>query len=357
MRGREHVCRPAFELESLHRPPAGGVEPIRGQIAGGHRYVRTDASEAVARPRGARCSRRRRRPLAARPSGRRARERRPSHRSHVPSLLRLRLRPDRRRRRRPARTRASPRRPRARPNRSPRRGGSLARGRREARCSARVVGCAPVPNARPGSTTTAVSPTGALDPRRTDPDAAGTHRPVELLPAIFPAGRDRLRARAGERAAERDLPGVVRVHGELCPVVAPELLETRGRVLEEQCARDLEVGRVDEDRDALEVAQRSALFSRRKKPSFSSGVGVRLGAEAAIELLDQATLLVVERRRHRDVEADVERPAAATAQRGHAVALQDTHLARLRAGRDLELDRSPRSRRRTSSSRALRRSS
>ena len=60
-----------------------------------------------------------------------------------------------------ARSRVGPPRSRARPSRSRRRAGCHARGRASSSTQSRVVGCAPVPNARPGSITTAGRSTAA----------------------------------------------------------------------------------------------------------------------------------------------------------------------------------------------------
>ena len=81
---------------------------------------------------------------------------------------------------------------------------------------------------------------------------------MKLLPAILPTFRHRLGAHAGEHAAELSFVAALRVHDELGAAALDALLEAR-RALEEPRARDLEIVGRDGERDALEVAQRSAL--------------------------------------------------------------------------------------------------
>ena len=77
----------------------------------------------------------------------------------------------------------------------------------------RVVGCAPVPNARPGSITTASASPGGVLPRRPDPERADPDRAVELAPAILPAGLDL--GRTARRKRAEHARGGLAVGGEL----------------------------------------------------------------------------------------------------------------------------------------------
>ena len=76
----------------------------------------------------------------------------------------------------PARSRASPPRSRARPSRSRRRAGSPRSSSPSSSRQSRVVGCAPVPNARPGSMTIAIAPAGGCShggPTQSGPTRTG----------------------------------------------------------------------------------------------------------------------------------------------------------------------------------------
>ena len=80
---------------------------------------------------------------------------------------------------------------------------------------ARVVGCAPVPNARPGSTTTELSPSGAGNhggPIQSPPACTGRWNSFQR--SSHP-GRDGLRPDIRERLANDDLAGVVGEDGQL----------------------------------------------------------------------------------------------------------------------------------------------
>ena len=229
----------------------------------------------------------------------------------VRSRRRPRRRPRRDRLRRRERTRAGRQRRRRPRSRSPRRGGSRARAPASSSMHARVVGCAPVPNARPGSTTTDELVGRRRDPRRADPEAAGAHRAMELLPAVFPAGAtgsDRTSenaARTRGLARRRRCRRRARRRG-----VEPRSSSPAGKRSTSHAAASSPRASGTAQRDAAEPAQRSALFRRPKKPSSSSGFGcVGLGAERPVDVLEQAALLVVEGGRHRDVEPDVERAA------------------------------------------------
>jgi hypothetical protein len=93
---------------------------------------------------------------------------------------------------------------------------------------------------------------------------------VELLPAILPAALDRLDGRLRKGLADLVDALAVDVDGELRRVAVAPLLEAGGRMRDEPRARDLGLGRGDDEGDANEPAQRSALFRRLKKPSSSS---------------------------------------------------------------------------------------
>ena len=80
-----------------------------------------------------------------------------------------------------------------------------------------VVGCPPVPNARPGSITTAIASVVGVLPRRADPEPADADRLVELPPAVLPVVLDVGGCGAAERLPDPLLAGGVRVGGELEP--------------------------------------------------------------------------------------------------------------------------------------------
>ena len=136
---------------------------------------------------------------------------------------------------------------------------------------ARVVGCAPVPNARPGSTTTAGSPAGG-----------GSHGgPIQSPPARARGGgtafqrsshppRRARRARAETRARISASPAVSVYTASSSDASCLALLEAcRERSMSH--ARAISASAVgNEDGDAADAAQRSALFRRLKNPSPSS---------------------------------------------------------------------------------------
>ncbi len=101
---------------------------------------------------------------------------------------------------------------------------------------------------------------GRADPERADPDG-----PVELTPALFPAGLDRLRGDVGERCPQTLLTGLVGVDRKL----AVALFEAFGMELEQLGSGWLEQVRRDREDDPAELAlaQRNALFSLSKNPS------------------------------------------------------------------------------------------
>ena len=135
----------------------------------------------------------------------------------------------------------------------------------------RVVGCAPVPKARPGSTTTASASAGGELPRRPDPQRADPNRAVELAPAVLPAGFDLDRV-ARRESAEDTLAGIP-VGGQLELAGMLDLLEAFRGELEEPRAKLLGRLRRDSDRGA---DQRNALFSFSKKPSSARYVSSSL---------------------------------------------------------------------------------
>ena len=112
----------------------------------------------------------------------------------------------------------------------------------------RVVACAPVPNARPGSITTASASVRRLLPRRTDPEAPDPHAVMESAPRVLPALGDVVDRDDVE--AERRLVGV---DGER----AVELLDA----LREDVEQERELGLAADDDDtasaerALELAE------------------------------------------------------------------------------------------------------
>ena len=78
-----------------------------------------------------------------------------------------------------------------------------------------VVGCAPVPNARPGSMTTASASRRRLHPRRADPEAADADRPVEARQRSSQPASTSAPCAAAEEVPEALLAGCVGVGGEL----------------------------------------------------------------------------------------------------------------------------------------------
>ena len=160
MRRPERVCRPALELEPFVRRPARRPRRVSGEVAGRHGSPRRRPPKERSRPYRARCSRRGRRWRGADRGGRRRDARRCRRRSRRPSPRATSTAtgsesiattgPN------PSFAAATARTPEPQPA-SRRLAGSI---RDSSSMQARVVGCAPVPNARPGSTTTAVSPAG-----------------------------------------------------------------------------------------------------------------------------------------------------------------------------------------------------
>ena len=198
-------------------------------------------------------------------------EPRPRRRSRRVPRRRLDARPGRGRPRGPARSRASPPRSRARPSRSRRRAGSRARAVGSSSRQSRVVACAPVPNARPGSITTALDARRAASPTAARPRAA-RRAPAGGSRASAPPSRPPRRRRAPRRtrAQSRSSPASSVYAASSSAVGVLELLEALREELEHQRARRL--GALDRHGrgDAAERAQRNALFSFSKNPSSAS---------------------------------------------------------------------------------------
>ena len=114
----------------------------------------------------------------------------------------------------------------------------------------RVVACAPVPNARPGSITTAIASGFGLLPGRPHPQRPDPDGPVEGAPALLPASLDLVRTCAAERRPQPLLPARVGVGDELDAVGAVLLLEALGEELEHDRAGALGLGRRNADGDA-----------------------------------------------------------------------------------------------------------
>ena len=159
---------------------------------------------------------------------------------------------------------------------------------------ARVVGCPPVPNARPGSTTTARCARGRIDPRRADPEAAGRDRPVELPPAVLPAVADGLGSRLRERVDDRRDAVVRDVHRELGRIAvrrSPRSLPVHARRAMRVRSRPRPLGRrrrrggCRSAERALQAAEEAAVLVARP---------VRVVVERLVQLLDESALLVVE---------------------------------------------------------------
>ena len=112
----------------------------------------------------------------------------------------------------------------------------------------RVVACAPVPNAWPGSITTASASGVRVEPRRADPERADPHGLVELAPGVLPAGLDRLAGGVRRRPSRRRRsPSGVRVGGQLERARPSRLLEPVRAELEEAGPRLLAA--LDRDAD------------------------------------------------------------------------------------------------------------
>ncbi len=184
--------------------------------------------------------------------------------------------PRRRRPRRPARSRVVPPRSRARRSRSRRRARLPRSSSWSSSRQSCVVGCAPVPNARPGSITTESEPElGASQggPIHSDPIS---HGPVEALPLVLPAFGDRLHPNVAEPRPQARRPCLVRERGQLDRIALAE-------------PRRTPPGRARASRPSLPRPDRQAPGSRREAGS----------AERALQLLEEALVRAVGLRRWR----------------------------------------------------------
>ena len=178
---------------------------------------------------------------------------------------------------------------------------------------ARVVGWAPVPNARPGSTTTEVSPGGDRLPGWPDPQASDAHGPMERTPALLPAREDGLRCHlVGERGAYPLGSGLVRVDGELGHATGGgALLESARSELQEAAAGELGVRGGHAERDSEEIrssAQRALQPAEEALILVVRLIGLR--PRLLPEVFEEPSLLFGQFRRKRDIEPDVEVAAA-----------------------------------------------
>ena len=185
-----------------------------------------------------------------------------------------------------------------------------------------------VPNARPGSITTAIASPARRLPRRADPEPAdATGRWNARQRSSQPSSTSSCRAPPNAARAAAS-PRRVGVRGELDAAVVLDLLEALREELEQSRARLLGLRRRRPSTETRRQAQRNALFSLSKKPSSSRSV--RLLVDVALELLEQAPLLVVEPPRHGDVDEHALVAAAEALEHGHAAARAGRDLARLR---------------------------
>ena len=184
---------------------------------------------------------------------------------------------------------------------------------------ARVVGCAPVPNARPGSTTTDGSSGGGDihgGPIQSPPARTGRWNSFQRSSQPADTSSD---LNVGERVADRRLAGVVGEDGKLLGPADRSLLEPVGEAVEEPRRCDLYC--VVRPRCPAPAARRGGARSAQRALQAAEealvlvGLGcVGIRAERAVDVLEQAPLLGVEGGRHRDVEPDVQRAATCSAQ-------------------------------------------
>ena len=191
-------------------------------------------------------------------------------------------------------------------------------------------GASPVPNARPGSITTASASAGGVShggPIQSGPTRTGwwNARQRSSQPASTSVG-----ARAAEEVPEPLLAGRVGVRGELDALGPVDLLEALREELEHGRARLLGALGADLDRDSAQTGS-----AERALQLLEEALVVPVGVLVArrVELLEQAALLVGEPARHGDVDEHAVVAAAEALQHRHALAAQHAHLARLRAGR------------------------
>jgi hypothetical protein len=106
-------------------------------------------------------------------------------------------------------------------------------------------------------------------PRRSDPESPDSHRSVELLPRLGPAGLDVLRSARPEDLPKALLAARLRIRGELDSPVERNLLEPLREELDQDGPRLLCAIGGDPDRYPAEerLAQRNAALSFSKKPS------------------------------------------------------------------------------------------
>ena len=200
-----------------------------------------------------------------------------------------------------------------------------------------VVGCAPVPNAWPGSTTRSSAPgRGGAQGGRTHSRPPTSTGSWNSLPALGPVVGDRLAAHAHAHAADVGL--ALRERGQLArravervldEAVAVHLLDPAGRQLQQR--RQHLLGRV-RGRAEREPDQRNA---RRSLPTIDSSAGSRRLSSVS-ESRSSAEQLALARgqvARDHHVEHDLLVAAAAPADRGHALAAQRHDRARLGARR------------------------
>ena len=190
--------------------------------------------------------------------------------------------------------RAAPRRSRARRSRSRRRAELPRSSSSSSSRQRRVVACAAGAERAPGSITIASRRPAAL-PRRADPEPPDAHRPVEVAPALLPAGTHVVGAHLAEGRPEPLLARVVGVRDQLEAVGvrrAPRSPAGRARASAPAPPRHARRGATERPADAAARSQRNALFSFSKNPSSRL---VRLVAGAALELLEQVPLLVGQR--------------------------------------------------------------
>ena len=179
----------------------------------------------------------------------------------------------------------------------------------------RVVGCAPVPNARPGSITTAIASAGGSShggPTQSGPTRTGRWN-VRQRSAQSSATSS---ARAPPNARQsRSSPAGVGVGGELDAVRAtrpPRSPPGRARACARAPPRRARRGHAPR---RAEAAQRNALFSLSKKPSSGS---VRLVVGERARTPRAAALLVGQPARHDDVDEHAVVAAAEALQHRHA---------------------------------------
>ena len=259
-------------------------------------------------------------------------------RSCARSRARPRPRPGRGRRRRRARSRAAPPRPRRRPSRSPRRAGCRARAWRAARCR-RASSDARRSRRRARDRRRPPPRRPAASPGRADPEPARANGAVELPPAILPAGLDRRRrvtsanARASAASPRSSVytassVAVAAVDSPRSPPGASS--SSRARAISASSAGTRTATR----RSSLSAA-RSSGAGRTPRPrparAYASGPSVRSKSSSS-RRCSSSSASAPRRRAARRASRAASRAATAS------LALEDAHLAGLRARRHLELE-------------------